>query len=211
MAHGFDLEAVTMPWMAGLSPCLRIPVAARNAHAISAHVGTIVSESQDRSGLQAYLVSATRIAEPDPGLPVWDLPAATIFHAPVQLWIHVDSQRYRPLFAKAFPEIEIAGKVIDHVTNRHVARAKGFSYVRLVAISRAANRSSGSISEKWAIDYHESAHMQEQHRKSKARVQYADVADLAKMLDIAVGGGVMDQLNEVDYLFRQRKPSQLPK
>jgi hypothetical protein len=202
----FDHEAVAMPWMAGLSPCLRVPVAARDLAAIEAHVGGIVREVPDHPDAPGYLVSATVMADIDQTLPVWDLQGASIFHAEMQLWVHVESQRYRRRFAEAFPNFDIRLKDIDHVMNRHVARLKGFHDVRLVAISRGANRSSGAISEKWAIEYHGSERMQERHRQSKAQVQYADIADLAKMLDIVIGGGVMDQLNEVQYLFRPNGP-----
>ena len=144
------------------------------------------------------------MADMDRNLPVWDLEAASVFHAEPQLWVHVDSRRYRRRFADIFPNLDIRLKDIDHVMNRHVARLKGFHYVRLVAISKAANRSSGAISEKWAIDYHSSEAMQQRHHQSKARIQYADIADLAKMLDMAIGGGVMDQLNDVQFLFRPK-------
>lgn len=195
-----------MPWVAGLSPCLRVPVAARDLAAIEEHVGTVVRQFRDRPDAPGYLVSASIMADIDRRLPVWDLHGSSIFHSQLQLWVHVDSRRYRGLFTEALPNIDIKGKDIDHVTNRHVARLKGFSYLRLVAISPAANRSSGAISEKWAIDYHGSEEMQRRHRQATTRVQYADIADLAKMLDIAIGGGVMDQLNEVQYLFRPRLP-----
>ena len=198
----FDIEAAGMPWVAGLSPCLRVPVAARDLAAIEAHVGTVVRQIPDRPDAPGYLVSVRRMVDIDRRLPVWAVPQSSIFHSEMQLWVHVDSRRYRSLFAEALPDIDIAGKDVDHVTNRHVARLKGLPYLRLVAISRAANRSSGAISEKWAIEHHGSEEMQRRHRQSKARVQYADLADLAKMLDIAIGGGVMDQLNEVQYLFR---------
>lgn len=196
-----------MPWVSGLSPCLRIPVAARDVAAIEEHVGTVVRQIPDRPDAPGYLVSAQRIADVDRRLPVWEVPQSSRFHSEGQLWVHVDSRRYRKMFAETLPSIDIAGKDIDHVTNRHVARLKGFPYLRLVAISRAANRSSGAISEKWAIDYHGTEEVKRRHRQSKARIQYADIADLAKMLDIAIGGGVMDQLNEVQYLFQPRADS----
>lgn len=195
-----------MPWLAGLSPGLRVPVAPRDRAAIEAHVGAILREVPNSSGSPSYLVAATMMAPVDRRLPVWDLEAASIFHAEIQLWVHVDSRKYRRQFADAFPTLDIRLEDVDHVMNRHVARLKGFHYVRLVAISRAANRSSGAISEKWAIEHHGSQAMQRRHRRSKARVQYADIADLAKMLDIAIGGGVMDQLNDVQHLFRPRAP-----
>ncbi len=195
-----------MPWAAGLPACLRVPVAARDLSAIEQHVGTIVREIPDGPNPPGYIVGPHTIPDIDPRLPVWNLPEASILHERMQLWVHVDGRRYRSQFAEAFSDIDILGKDIDHVMNRHVARLKGFHYARVVCISPAANRSSGAISEKWAIDYHGSEEMQRRHRESKARVQYADIADLAKMLNIAVGGGVMGQLNDVQHLFRERRP-----
>lgn len=202
----YDQEAARMPWVAGLAPCLRVAVAARDPDAISQHVGTIVREMRDLPDAPAYLVSPAATEEIDRGLPVWDRQESSIFHSEMQLWVHVESKRYRRLFAEGLPDVDITAKDIDHITNRHVARLKGFGYLRLVAISPSANRSSGAISEKWAIEHHRSEEMQRIHRQSKARVQYADIADLAKMLNIAIGGGIMDQLNDIQYLFRQRAP-----
>src|SRR5207253_2180982 len=130
------------------SPCLRVPVAARDPAAIEAHVGAIVREIPDSCGFPSYLASAAMMVPIDRTRPVWDLGAASVFHAEVQLWVHVDSRKYRRQFADAFPTLDIRLKDIDHVMNRHVARLKGFHYVRLVALSRSANRSSGAISEK---------------------------------------------------------------
>jgi len=198
-----------MPWVATLSPCLRVPVAARDAAAIEKHVGAIVRQIPDHPNSPGYLVMPGTTPDRNPRLPVWELQEASMFHEQVQLWLHVDSQGYRRRFAKALPDLDILEKDIDHVMNRQVARLKGFHYVRVVGISRAANRSSGAISEKWAIEYHGSEEMQRRHRDSKALIQYADIADLAKMLNIVIGGGVMDQLNDVQHLFRER-PLALP-
>lgn len=84
--------------------------------------------------------------------------------------------------------------------NRRVARLKGFEYVRLVAISRGANSSSGGLCEKWAIAYHGTPDMRATNAASAAKIQYADIADLVKMLDIKTGGGVMDAVNEAQKL-----------
>ena len=71
----------------------------------------------------------------------------------------------------------------DHVLNRRVARLKGFSYLRIVPISRGANSSHGSLSEGWSVAYHSTPQMREINRASLASVQYADIADIAKMLN----------------------------
>ena len=115
-----------MPWVAGLSSCLRVPVAARDLAAIEKHVGAIVREVPDHPNPCGYLVAPRATPDGDPRLPVWDLPEASILHARMQLWVHVDGRRYRRQFAEALPDIEILEKDIDHVMNRHVARLKGF-------------------------------------------------------------------------------------
>jgi hypothetical protein len=83
----------------------------------------------------------------------------------------------------AFPTVDLTGLVLDHVMNRRVARLKGFSYLRIVPISRGANSSHGSLNEGWAVDYHSAPAMMKKNRESLARVQYADIADIVKMLN----------------------------
>lgn len=84
--------------------------------------------------------------------------------------------------------------------NRRVARLKGFAYLRIVPISRAANSSHGGLSEGWAVEYHGSPRMTALNRASKAKVQYADLADLVKMLNMEGGGSFMDTVNEAQKL-----------
>src|ERR1017187_5963013 len=88
----------------------------------------------------------------------------------------------------------------DHVLNRRVARLKGFSYLRIVPISRGANSSHGSLSEGWSVAYHSTPQMREINRASLASVQYADIADIAKMLNLQGGGSLMDGVNEAQKL-----------
>jgi hypothetical protein len=90
--------------------------------------------------------------------------------------------------------------VIDHVLNRRVARLKGFAYIRLVAITRGANSSSGGLCEKWQLAYNSSDRMREINAKSQASVQYADLADLVKMLDMKTGNSIMGGVNEAQVL-----------
>ncbi len=150
----------------------------------------------------ALLVETEPPEHMDTTLPVWQEQGAfNLFRSP-QLWVHVDYKGYRRAYAKAFPAENIRGLDVDHVLNRRHAKVKDFSYVRLIAISPAANRSSGGLSEKWAIEYHSSERMREINLVSPARVQYADLADIVKMLDYKTGGAHQDPVNEAQALVR---------
>jgi len=85
--------------------------------------------------------------------------------------------------------------------NRRVARLKGFAYLRIVPISRKANSSHGSLSEGWAVQYHSSPEMREKNKLSQAAVQYADLSDIGKMLNMQGGGSFMDNVNEAQKLI----------
>ncbi len=84
----------------------------------------------------------------------------------------------------------MTGLVLDHIINRRVARLEGFHYLRIVPISRAANSSSGGLSERWAVEYHSTPEMVRRNNESPAFIQYADPADIVKMLSIKTGGFV---------------------
>src|SRR5207244_3779883 len=96
----------------------------------------------------------------------------------------------------AFPDVDLKGLDLDHVLNRRVARLKGFAYLRLVPIEQRPNRSHGGLSEKWAVQYHSSPRMRAVNGASKSRVQYADLADIVKMLNSEGGGSLMDSVND---------------
>lgn len=80
--------------------------------------------------------------------------------------------------------------------NRRVARLKGFRYLRIVPISRAANSSSGGLSEKWGVAYHGTPAMIAKNKLAGTFIEYADLADLVKMLDIKTGGSLQDGVND---------------
>jgi hypothetical protein len=84
--------------------------------------------------------------------------------------------------------------------NRRVARLKGFRYLRIVPISRTANSSHGSLSEECGVDYHSSPRMRKLNRTSKAVVQYADLCDIVKMLNMEGGGSFMQNVNDAQKL-----------
>ena len=195
-----DQHAIRIPQNSGLLPCLYIPVAARDISAIETYVGTIVAHLARRSPSSALLVEAYKPEEADLRLPIWGLREAAVLHYPRQVWVHVDYGAYRHAYSRAFPDVALAGLVLDHVMNRRVARLKGFTYLRIVPISRPANSSHGGLSEGWGVKYHSSPRMMELNRASQAVVQYADLSDIVKMLNMEGGGSFMDTVNEAQKL-----------
>jgi hypothetical protein len=193
-----DEHAVRIPQQSGLLPCLYIPVAARDAHAIEAYVGRIVTPLGAAG--KAFLVDAHEPETPDTRLGIWNLPEAAVLHVALQVWVHVDYRAYRRAYVQAFPTVVLGELVLDHVMNRRVARLKGFAYLRIVPISRAANSSHGGLSEGWAVDHHSSPAMQQRNAASPAMVQYADLADIVKMLNRQGGGSYMEAVNDAQQL-----------
>jgi hypothetical protein len=149
---------------------------------------------------QALLVESHIPDKRDDRLAIWDLPEAVVLHYPRQVWVHVDYGAYRRAYNRAFPDLDLTGLVLDHVMNRRVARLKSFTYLRIVPISRGANSSHGTLSEGWGVEHHSSPEMRERNRASQAVVQYADLADIVKMLDMKGGGSFMDNVNEAQKL-----------
>lgn len=194
-----DQHATRIPQQSGLLPCLYIPVAARDTNAIKTYVGRILGPLARLPG-KALLVEAHEPDEPDDRLAIWRHPGAAILHYPKQVWVHVDYRAYRRAYARAFPNVDLTGFVLDHVMNRRVARLKGFTYLRIVPISRNANSSHGGLSEGWAVAYHSSPRMIELNRASQAVVQYADLSDLVKMLNLEGGGSFMQNVNDAQKL-----------
>lgn len=195
-----DQHAIRIPQSSGLAPCLYIPVAARDMNAIETYVGRILAPLSLRSPSRALLVEAHEPEKPDERLAIWAHPQAGVLHFPRQVWVHVDYRAYRRAYIRAFPDIDLSGFVLDHVMNRRVARLKGFTYLRIVPISRAANSSHGGLSEGWGVELHSSPRMMERNRASKAVVQYADLADVVKMLNMEGGGSLMQIVNDAQKL-----------
>lgn len=109
-----------------------------------------------------------------------------MLHARRQVWVHN---------RRAFPDEVITGKVLSHAMNRRTAALKGFDYVRITPVSRGGN-SSSSFSEHWGVALHGSPEQLATRRIRPPFIQYADLSDLMLMLDIKLGGGVMDAVNE---------------
>ena len=195
-----DPHATRIPQDSGLLPCLYVPVAARNTAAIQMYVGKIVAYLANRCPSNALLVEAYEPASVDERLPIWDQLETAVLHAVRQVWVHVDYRQYRRAYSRAFPDSNLAERVLDHVMNRRVARLKGFTYLRVVPVSRAVNSSHGGLSEGWAVKYHSSPRMMALNKASKAVVQYADLADLVKMMNMDAGGSLMDRVNDAQKL-----------
>jgi len=180
----------------GLPLCLHVPIAARDAEAIERFVGRIERVLLGSGEKRAFLIRAYEMLVNVPQLPIWQQPGAAVLRQESQVWVHVDDRQYRTAYAKAFPADDIAHLVLDHVMNRRVARLKGFHYLRIVPITRAANSSSGGLSEKWAVTYHSTPRMVAINNDRRPFVQYADLADIVKMLNVKTGGSLQDAVND---------------
>lgn len=185
-----------------LPTCLHVPIAARSEEAIERFIGSIEGIISPGSPNRALLVERYRPAPRDPRLKIWQMDGAATLHTSQQVWVHVDYSRYRQAYAQAFPHLSLRGKVLDHVLNREVGRLKGFPYLRIVPISRAANSSSGGLSERWARDYHGTPEMRKKNATNPAQIQHADLADIVKMLDVKTGGALQDPVNEAQAWVR---------
>jgi len=194
----FDIHAKKLA--GNLQPSLYIPIAARDEKAIELYIGSIVGSLTPRNADRSLLVQAYPGPEVDLRVPVWQLKESAVLKASTQVWVDVDLSSYRRACVRAFPA-EVTGKVLDHIMNRRVGRLKGFRYVRIVPISRAANSCSGGLTEKWGAEYHRTPRMIVVNSRNAARIQYADVADLVKMLDRKTGNGIQDGVNDALRLF----------
>jgi hypothetical protein len=180
--------------------CLHLPIAARDEEALVRFVGTIEGVLTRRSEKRALLLRAYDAPAADERLPIWDVPGAAILRATRQVWVDVDCRAYRSAYLTAFPDQDLGGLVLDHVMNRRVARLKRFQYLRIVPITRPANSSSGGLCEKWGVAYHGTPRMVTINRNAGTFVQYADLADIVKMLSIKTGGSLQDAVNEAQAL-----------
>lgn len=178
---------------------VHIPIAAKEEADIDKYIGRVIEVLASGEPNKALLIEPYYIPKKD-ALPIWQLQESAILHYPKQVWVHVDYPGYKKAYLKAFGKLDNCGYVLDHIMNRRVARLKYFSYLRIVPISREANSSSGGLSEKWAVEYHSSPKMRKENMESLARIQYADLADIVKMLNIKTGGSLQDPVNEAQAL-----------
>src|SRR3954447_24500752 len=185
-------EIATTRW--ALPECLHVPIAAVDEDAICTYVGSVERVLSGRGSRRALLVTVPEPAPIDPLLRISDHPNAGIFHARQQVWVHVAYGPYRAAYKRAFPDKNIDDLILSHAMNRVTAVHKGFDFVRITLGSRAAN-SSSSFSEQWAVELHGSPEKVATRRIRPPYIQYADLSDLMLMLDLRLGGGVMDAVN----------------
>jgi hypothetical protein len=193
-------ETALRRWV--LPACLHVPIAAVDEDAIRNYIGETEQVLADHLSRKAFLVRIPEPPEIDRLLPISEHPNAAVFHAQPQVWVHVGLRRYREAYRRALPNEAISGKVLSHAVNRRTAALKGFDYVRLTPVSRAGN-SSSAFSEQWAVALHGSPAQLAARRIRPPFIQYADLSDLMLMLDINLGGGVMDAVNEGQRLVRR--------
>jgi len=186
-----------------LPECLHVPIAAVDEDAISNYVGNIDRIVSGRGSRTALLVTVPERAKIDPLLPIGDHPNAGIFHARQQVWVHVAYKPYRAAYKRAFPNQNIDGLILSHAMNRDTAAHKAFDFVRLTPVSGVANVSS-AFSEQWAKALHKPKDPVVARRTGPPFIQYADLSDLMLMLDMMLGGGVMDAVNEGQKLLERR-------
>lgn len=184
-----------------LPECLHVPVAAVDEAAIRDYIGDIERILAFGSPSRALLVRAESLPLLDPSLPISKLPSSSVLHSPMQVWVHIRYSGYRRAYKKAFPCEDIDGKVLSHALNRRTADLLGFQYVRITPIARTSN-SSSAFSEKWGVALHSTPAQIEANKKRSAFIRYADLAEIMLMMDIILGGGVMDAVNEGQKLVR---------
>jgi hypothetical protein len=186
-----------------LPECLHTPIAAVDEDAIRNYVGSVERVVSGRGLRKALLITVPERGEIDPLLPISDHPNVGIFHARQQVWVHVGYKPYRPAYKRALPDENIDGLILSHAMNRDTATHKGFDFVRLTPVSGVANVSS-AFSEQWAKELHKPKEPAVTRRTGPPFIQYADLSDLMLMLDMMLGGGVMDAVNEGQKLLARR-------
>jgi len=178
----------------GMPECLHVPIAAVDETAIRTYVGEIVEELGRGSPSRALLVHVDEPPPRDESLPIWEHERSRIFHQREQVWVRVEYTRYRQAYRKAFPSEDIADKILSHCMNRRIAALKGFQYMRITPTTRGAN-SSSAFSENWGVALWSKPAEIASFKRRGVAIQYADLSDLMLMLDLNLGGGIMDAVN----------------
>lgn len=171
-----------------LPDCLITPVAAKSLASISRYVGEILEAPES---MKWCYIKYQPLAGPN-NLDVWKQPRAELIQQPIQCWVHVNYTAYRNRYRKIFPDTP-GSMVIDHIRNRRFARVLGYNYIRLIHVSRGINSSSGRGEEYDVINYKNPEGLSK-WSESKDEIDYADPADLLKMLNEKVGGFPLNNL-----------------
>jgi hypothetical protein len=201
IAKGIDPAGRDYAARFGIPDTLLVPVAAVDEAAITDHIGDVVRVLGRGTPNKALLVQVRDPPLMDPRLPIWSMVGSRVFCAPMQVWVHIAYTRYRAAYRKAFPEEDLGSTVLSHAENRRSAALKGLNYVRITPVSRGSN-SSSAFSEEWGVALHSDPYQMAANKKRGMRVQYADLTGLMLLLDLKLGGGVMDAVNEGQKLIR---------
>jgi len=184
----------------GMPPDVHIPIAARDKDAITKYIGSI-SNIFAVQPEKAFIVTPYFIPVSNPKLPLWRLKESSILHCSKQIWVHANYTSYRTAYIKACPEEDIKTFFLDHILNRRVARLKGFQYLRIIPVLPGVNTSSGGVTEKYGFEYHNTEHMKKINVENQTFIEYADLADIVKMLNLKTGGRLQDIVNEAQNLL----------
>lgn len=202
--HDIDpnaLDQVTTRF--ALPKCLHVPIAAKGITAIERFIGDV--QPIIHGHLKALCVTVDEPQEIDPSLIIWDMPCAEMIHRRQQVWVHVDYTAYRKAYRRQYPAEDIQGLVVDHIMNRRFARLYGFQYVRVVPITRAANSSSGGLTEKMGIEFQSLPQNVAWRAAHPMAIRYADTSDLAKMLSITTGNALHPHHNTFQQRLREHR------
>ena len=112
---------------------------------------------------------------------------------PIQVWVSPSYTWYRAAYIKVKGGESVSGRVLAHTFNRRLAAIRGYRFVRLVAVSRSANSSSG-YTEQWGIEHNSQSQVVQ-------RIRYADLSDLMVLFDLHVGGGVLESFRVAQDLI----------
>ncbi len=182
---------------------LHVPIAAVDESSICKYIGSIVGVISFNTVRRALVVRIPPPPKRDQRLPIWKLAESAVLYQTTQLWVHVNYTGYRKAYKRAFPKEDTTRKVINHILNRRIARIKGYDYVRVSAVTRGVNSSSG-YSENWGVNIKLKPDMTKENIRGGAYIKYADLSELMAMMNIKLGGGVMNVVNEGQYLVDLR-------
>lgn len=197
-----DEKAKARAQILGMPSDVHIPIGARNKNAISRYIGSIQSIKNIQSE-KAFIVTPHYCPDQNEKLPLWKLKESAVLHANKQVWVHVNYRSYRSAYTKAFCEQDVKNYFIDHILNRRVARLKGFDYLRVIPVSPEVNSSSGGVTEKYGFNHHSTTRMKNINKEDQAFIEYADIADIVKMLNLKTGGKFQDIIRDSLYLLEE--------
>lgn len=209
-----DPVAARMPWMNTLSRCLHIPIAARNEGALQRFVGTVASVRRQKGALVAVVVNAYRSHPPDLRLPFWKEADSCLLHATAEIWVHIDYRRLVPAYVGAVPDCDLTDRKVTHMMDPHIARRRGFSFLRVLPLRASARRPCQAADHRGLSQAGKLPSL----GTDRAEVEYASRSKLAAFVGVALDDVTDDSSIIVAGLFRAAdlydgttlKPSRAP-